>query len=123
MPATIGLLDALLTAFNAHDLDRIMAMFAEDCMLAMPRGPAPQGLVVRGKPAVRSALASRFEGIPNVSYDDAAHHVCGDIGVTQWTLNGTRRDGTRLSVRGCDFYVFAGDKVLSKDSYWKIIDG
>jgi ketosteroid isomerase-like protein len=41
MPATassVGMLKAILAAFNAHDLDRIMEFFAEDCLLDMPRG-------------------------------------------------------------------------------------
>jgi len=33
----------LLEAFNAHDLDRIMAFFADDCVLETPRGSQPWG--------------------------------------------------------------------------------
>ena len=29
-------LTELLEAFNAHDLDRIMAYFSDDCLLEMP---------------------------------------------------------------------------------------
>jgi len=40
-------LHALADALNAHDLDRIMAMFAEDAALEMPRGPRdPHGFAV-----------------------------------------------------------------------------
>jgi ketosteroid isomerase-like protein len=28
----------LCDAFNAHDLDRTMSFFADDCVLQMPRG-------------------------------------------------------------------------------------
>ena len=34
-----SMLDALCAAFNAHDLDAVMAHFADDCVLEMPRGP------------------------------------------------------------------------------------
>ena len=34
-------LTELCAAFNAHDLDRIMAFFSEDCVLDMPRGDKP----------------------------------------------------------------------------------
>ncbi len=30
----------LCAAFNAHDLDRITAFFADDCVPEMPRGPS-----------------------------------------------------------------------------------
>ena len=47
----------LCDAFNAHDLDRIMALFADDCVLEMPRGPEPWGSRFEGKAAVRAAAA------------------------------------------------------------------
>ena len=53
-------LTALCEAFNAHDLDRIMAFFADDCVLEMPRGPHAWGARLEGKDAVRDGLASRF---------------------------------------------------------------
>ena len=62
-------------AFNAHDLDRIMAFFAEDCVLEMPRGPHPWGARFEGRQAVRQGLASRFEGLPDVHYGDDEHFV------------------------------------------------
>src|SRR5258708_35745346 len=34
---SIETLKAVLDAFNAHDLDRIMAFFSDDCVLEMPR--------------------------------------------------------------------------------------
>jgi ketosteroid isomerase-like protein len=39
----------LCAAFNAHDLDRIMAHFAEDSSLDMPRGSKPWGYSLRRK--------------------------------------------------------------------------
>ena len=35
-----SMLTELCDAFNAHDLDRIMALFSDDCVL-MPSGAAP----------------------------------------------------------------------------------
>jgi ketosteroid isomerase-like protein len=111
----------LCAAFNAHDLDAIMAHFAEDCVLEMPRGPEPWGARFAGKAAVREALAGRFRGLPDVHYGDARHFVDGDVGISQWTLTGTPQDGRRLEVRGCDFYTFRDGLVVRKDSYWKIV--
>ena len=116
-------LRALCEAFNAHDLDRIMALFAEDCVLEMPRGSHPWGNRFEGAAAVRKALATRFEGLPDVHYGEATHFAdpAADTGISKWTLTGTARDGTRTEVRGCDFYTFRDGKVVSKDSYWKIV--
>ena len=113
-------LKALCDAFNAHDLDRIMSFFADDCVLEMPRGPDPWGARSVGKSAVRAGLAQRFSGLPDVRYDDDTHFVAGNIGVSQWTIRGTRTDGSKVEVRGCDFYSFRDGKIVKKDSFWKI---
>ena len=114
----------LCDAFNAHDLDRIMMFFAEDCVLEMPRGDKPWGSRAEGKQAVRAALAGRFEGLPDVHYGDGEHFVdaAAKTGMSKWTLTGTARDGRRIEVRGCDFYTFRDGKVARKDSYWKIVE-
>lgn len=117
-------LTALCDAFNAHDLDRIMAFFADGCVLEMPRGNEPWGSRAEGKQAVRAALATRFEGLPDVNYGHAEHFVdeAAETGMSKWTLTGTARDGTRKEVRGCDFYTFRDGRVVRKDSYWKIVE-
>jgi len=114
----------LCDAFNAHDLDRIMAMFADDCVLEMPRGDKPWGSRFEGKESVRKALASRFEGLPDVHYGEDEHFVdqAANAGMSKWTLTGTARDGDKKKVRGCDFYTFRDGKVVRKDSYWKIVE-
>lgn len=114
----------LCDAFNAHDLDRIMTFFAEDCVLEMPRGDKPWGTRAEGKQAVSAALAGRFEGLPDVHYGDGEHFVdaTAETGMSKWTLTGTARDGRRIEVRGCDFYTFRDGKVARKDSYWKIVE-
>src|SRR5215218_5510611 len=117
-------LTELCEAFNAHDLDRIMACFADDCVLEMPRGGKPWGSRFQGKQDVRDALATRFEGLPDVHYGNAKHFVdeASEVGITKWTLTGTTREGTRKEVEGCDFYHFSDGKVARKDSYWKIVE-
>ncbi len=118
------ILEQVLDAFNAHDLDRIMSFFADDCVLEMPRGSEPWGSRHQGKDAVRKALAGRFEGLPDVHYGNAQQFVDdkASTGMSKWTLTGTRRDGQRIEVWGCDFYTFRDGKITRKDSYWKIVE-
>ena len=117
---SVAILKAILAAFNNHDLDGVMRFFSEDCVLEMPRGPDPWGTRYTGFAAVKEGLRSRFIGIPDVHYSDDTHCVCGDTGISRWTLRGTSIDGTRIEVNGCDFYTFDRGKVVKKDSYWKI---
>ena len=115
-------LQAFLDAFNAHDVDAVMSFFTEDCILDMPRGPAPGGRRLIGKEQVRAGIQSRFDGIPDVHYGDDRHWTCGDRGVSEWTIRGTQATGERIEVRGCDLLEFTDGKISRKDSFWKIID-
>lgn len=117
-------LTELCEAFNEHDLDRIMALFSDDCVLEMPRGNMPWGSRYEGKQNVRDALATRFDGLPDVHYGNAQHFVDSDAetGISKWILTGTSRDGAKKEVQGCDFYTFRDGKVMRKDSYWKIVE-
>jgi len=114
----------LCAAFNAHDLDRIMALFSDDCVLEMPRGDKPWGSRFEGKANVRAALATRFEGLPDVHYGNEEHFVdeTAGTGISKWTLTGTTPQRVRMECRGCDFYTFRLGKVIRKDSYWKLVE-
>jgi len=113
----------LVEAFNAHDLDRIMDFFAEDCSLDTPRGPHPWGTRFTGREAVREGLAGRFRGLPDVHYSDDEHWLCGDHAVSKWLLTGTTTDGERIAVRGCDLFDIDDlGSVRRKDSYWRIVE-
>jgi ketosteroid isomerase-like protein len=122
MAASLAVLKALVEAFNAYDLDRIMGHFADDAVLEMPRGPDPWGRRYVGKAAVREGLKARFDGTPDVHYGDDSHFIDGDMGISQWTVSGTMRNGERIRARGCDFYSFRGDRIVKKDSFWKIVE-
>jgi steroid delta-isomerase-like uncharacterized protein len=119
---TVATLERVMDAFNRHDLDAIMAFFAEDATFDTPRGTDPWGSRLVGKAAVREGLAARFTGIPDVRYSEDRHWVCGDRGATEWLLTGTTTAGQRIAVRGCDLWEFRDGLIARKDSYWKIVD-
>ena len=115
-------LQAFLDAFNAHDLDAIMSFFADDCVMEMPRGPAPGGRRLVGKDQIREGIRSRLEGIPDIHYGDDRHWTAGDRGVSEWTIRGTLATGEPIAVRGCDLFEFTDGKISRKDSFWKIVE-
>jgi len=120
--AKLDVLAKVMDGFNAHDADAIVAFFTDDGMFDSPRGPDPWGRRFEGKDAVRDGFAARFEGIPDVRYLDGSHFVSGDRGVSEWMLTGTTTDGERLEVRGCDIWTFRDDRIVVKNSFWKIVD-
>jgi len=114
-------LEQVLDGFNAHDLEAILSHFAEDCVLETPRGEEAWGTRFVGKAEVRRGLAARFEGIPDVRYDDGTHFVYGNRGVSEWTIRGTTTEGQTIEVRGCDLWTFGDDGLITrKDSFWKL---
>jgi ketosteroid isomerase-like protein len=113
---TIG----ILAACNAHDPDGIMAFCAEDVLVEMPHGPHPGARGRRVLPPC--ARCWRRGSLPDGSYHDDTHHVAGTLGVSNRTPRGTEAGtGRRIEVRGCDLLTFRCDKVVRKDSYWKIV--
>ena len=118
----LAALHGLAAAFNAHDIDGVMSFFAPDCSLDMPRGTEPHGTRFQGIEQVKKGLMMRFESTPDVHYSDLEHFVSGNCGMSKWLLTGTKLNGEKVRVRGCDFYTFRSGRVVRKDSYWKIVE-
>ena len=106
-------------AFNRHDLEALMAMMTDDCVFDASAGPAVDGERHRGQAAVRSAFAAVFQQFPDAQWRDARHFVGGDRAVSEWTFTGTRADGMRVEVRGCDVFTLRDGKIAIKDSFRK----
>ena len=119
---SIELLLAINAAFNARDVDRIMSFFAADATFLMARGPEPCGRRVQGKAAIRKVLADRFAVISGMRWDHIDHWVAGNRAVSVWTVTGRSADGEDLNYQGCDIYEFRADKILNKDTYWKLVE-
>jgi ketosteroid isomerase-like protein len=122
MAPSIDLLMRINEAFNRRDVDKILEFFADDATFLMARGPEPCGRRVHGKAAIGKILADRFQVISDMRWDHVDHFVTGDRAVTVWMVTGTGADGEKLNYQGCDLYQFRGDKILHKDTYWKLVE-
>lgn len=114
-------LEAIMSAFNSHDLDAIMAFFADDSSFDTSAGPDAWGQRLTGKAAIRADLAARFAQVPDAHYETHRHWVKGPLGVSEWTFTGTAPDGQKLRLRGCDLWEFRDQKIVRKDSYRKTV--
>jgi taurine dehydrogenase small subunit len=119
---SIELLLQINDAFNRRDVDRILSFFTDDATFLMARGPEPCGRRVQGKEAIRKVLADRFKVISGMRWDHIDHFVTGPRAVSIWMVTGKGADGEELNYQGCDIYEFRGDKILNKDTYWKIVE-
>jgi ketosteroid isomerase-like protein len=115
----LELMDRFAAAWNRHDLDALMSMMTDDCVFQASAGPDVDGQRSEGQPAVRAAYAAVFETFPDAQWARARHLVAGDRGVSEWTFTGTRRDGKRVEVNGCDLLTFRGFKIAIKNSFRK----
>lgn len=116
-------LEQLLTAFadawNRHDVDALMSMMTDDPVFQASSGNNVDGERHQGQQAVRTAYAAVFAQFPDAHWGNARHFVAGDRGVSEWTFTGTRSDGKRAEVSGCDLFTFRGGKIAVKNSFRK----
>lgn len=112
-------LQAFADAWNRHDVDALMTFMADDCAFESSAGPDVCGERHAGRDAVRAAFAAVWETFPDAHWGNARHFVHGDRGVSEWTFTGTRRDGTRVEVNGCDLFTFRDGRIALKNSYRK----
>ena len=116
---TTEVLQAFADAWNRHDVDALMSFMTEDCVFEASAGADVCGQRYTGSEAVRAAFAEVWEIFPDAHWGNARHFVDGDRAVSEWTFTGTRADGSRVEVHGCDLFTFRGGKIFLKNSYRK----
>ena len=112
-------LQAFADAWNRHDADALMSFMSDDCVFEASAGPDVCGTRYEGRAAVRAGYAEVWATFPDARWSHARHFVIGNRGVSEWTFAGTRADGTRVEVHGCDLFTFRGGKIALKNSYRK----
>ena len=119
---TIERMRAISAAFNSRDVERIVDCFAEDGVFCLARGPESVGRTLRGKVAIRQALSERFKQIPDMRWENEEYILAEDRAISLWTVRGQGIDGEALDYQGCDIYRFQGDKIIHKNTFWKIVE-
>jgi ketosteroid isomerase-like protein len=113
----------LVTATNNHDLEGLVACFADDYSLEVPNHPTRN---FTGPDWVRRNWSQFFTAIPDISVTltDAAAGS-GDKWWTEWEMRGTRLDGSHHLVRGVMVMTVGpqeGDLVRSNRFYLEPTD-
>ena len=112
-------LQSFADAWNRHDVDALMSFMTEDCVFEASAGSEVYGTRYVGVESVRAGFAGVWASFPDAHWGNARHFVVGDRGVSEWTFTGTRADGTRVEVDGCDLFTFREGRIAVKDSYRK----
>ena len=119
MSVSIADLQAFADAWNRHDIEALMRFMSDDCLFEASAGPDVCGARFAGAQAVRAAFSEVWKTYPDAQWRSPRHFVCGDRGVSEWTFTGTRADGSRVEVNGCDVFTFRDGKIAMKNSYRK----
>ena len=116
---TTEVLQAFAEAWNRHDTDALMTFMTEDCVFEASAGSEICGTRYVGREAVRAGFAEVWTVFPDAHWGSPRHFIHEDRGVSEWTFTGTRSDGTRVEVHGCDVFTFEDGKISLKNSYRK----
>src|SRR5437016_3710319 len=103
---TIAILDSFANAFNAHDADKILSYMTDDCMFEASAGADVDGEKFVGRQAVKKAFEDIFRNYPDAKWNNAHHFISGNRAVSEWTFTGTKQDGSKVEVTGCDLFTF-----------------
>jgi hypothetical protein len=109
IPGFEALLDRLVDAVNAHDLEALVACFASGYRNETPAHPA-RGFTGSGQ--VRRNWSRLFSGIPDIGAQVLRRAIDGETAWTEWELRGTRTDGVRQLMRGVMIFT-ARDGLLT----------
>ena len=92
-----AMVDALLQATNAHDIEALVDCFSADYRNETPAHPA-RGF--QGQAQVRRNWEQIFAMVPDVAATVLRRSVADDAVWSEWEMRGTRRDGSAHVMRG-----------------------
>ena len=103
-------IDRLVTAMNAHDLDGAAALIHVDYRSDQPTHP---GRAFTGREQMRANWAAMFDGIPDFHAELLRSVDDGQLTWSEWHWSGTRTDGQRFEVRGVTIFEIADDVIVA----------
>lgn len=107
-----------VAAINHHDLDAVVACFAEGYE---DEAPARRGEVVRGRDQVRKNFERLFTSMPDIHAELRGAVDDGDMAWMEWAMGGTRPDGTRMEFVGVNVFEVHDDALVRGRIYTELV--
>ncbi len=116
-------LAAFSKAFNGNDVAATADLVTEDFVWIFYEGPdSPDGRVLHGPAAACAAVVERAGQLKSpIRFTESEQFPCGERIFTTYRAMGEFHATGPFDVRAVDIYTFRGDKLASKDTYWKKI--
>jgi steroid delta-isomerase-like uncharacterized protein len=118
-------LRAFIAAQEARDLDRLLALHAEDAVVE----EVPTGVVYAGRDAIRGYFETFYAAFPDATMHYTNAFAAEAWAGAEWTFSGTYTGqlpdlppgaGQPLTIRGVDIVAFAGDRVRGGRVYYDL---
>lgn len=106
------LIEEYNAAWNAHDVDAIVALHTEDMVFENHTA----GERVEGAD-VGPHIARIFENWPDLAFRSRRLYARDGLVVSEWTATATDREGRRLEWDGVDLFPFRDGLIARKDVY------
>ena len=116
---SLAVVERLRAAIDAHDLEAMVACFADDYVNEWPAHPQ-RGF--RGSEQVRRNWSQIFAGVPDLRARLPRVSVDGDTVWSEWDLAGTRLDGGAFLMRGVAIFRVAGDRLAAVRFYLEPVE-
>ena len=114
-----GAVERLVRAMNAHDIEGIVACFADDYTLDAPLHPARS---FRGREQVRRNWTQILGAVPDLAVRLLRVAADGATAWTEWEMSGTRPDGASLVMRGVVIFGIGGEVIRSARFYLEPVE-
>lgn len=119
MVDTPDVIDRLVAATKAHDVDALVGCFATDYVNETPAHP-PRGF--RGRDQVQRNWSAIFAAVPDLAARVIAAAVEGERVWTEWEMSGTRRDGTPHAMAGVIIFRVTDEQIASARFYLEPVE-
>jgi hypothetical protein len=111
--------DRLVAAMNAHDLEAAAALFHEEYRSEQPAHP---GRAFVGRAQMHANWAAMFAGIPDFHAELIRSVDNGNTTWSEWSWTGNRTDGQRFQVRGVALFEFKDSLITAGRLYFEDVE-
>ena len=113
-------MNRLLAAMNAHDVDAFVACFAPDYRSEQPAHPSR---AFEGYDKVRANWTSVFAGVPDFNAELLLSATTDDgVEIGEWRWRGTHADGSPFAMRGVTVMGIEGEQIAWGRLYMEAVE-